>query len=312
MNRNERGPSLSNVSSSETEGVWKSSAMPQPPGVTSAADDAGSASVRAAVTASRRATVVGRAMAVSYLDRPRPSRAAARRAPPAFRNLGAPPAFQPAMRLIALAAASAVLAILAAVPASAQKQNQPGKLSISATPNPVKFGRAVAISGKRTGPDNSGIVTTLREDPFPFDVFTDAATTATDAQGDYSFTRRPAVNTRYQTTQGAVVSEVITVTVSPRISLLLSDRTPEARTRVRFSGRVCPEHDNATLRIQRRVAPKQWRTIRRTRLADAPGIDCSTYSRELLVRRDSVWRTFLPGHADHAAGASRARRIDVH
>ena len=216
------------------------------------------------------------------------------------------------MRLIALAAATAALAILAAAPASAQKQNQAGKLSISATPDPVKFGRAVVISGKRTGPDNSGIVTTLREDPFPYDVFTEVATTTTDAQGDYSFTRTPGYNTRYQTTQGALLSEIITVAVSPRIRLRLSDRTPEARTRVRFSGSVCPEHDNATLRIQRRVAPKQWRTIRGTRLADAPGTDCSTYSRELLIRRDSVWRTFVPGHPDHAAGASRARRIDVH
>jgi hypothetical protein len=215
------------------------------------------------------------------------------------------------MRLIALALAAA-LAMLAAAPASAQNPNQPGKLSISATPNPVKFGRDVVISGKRTGPNNSGVVTTLREDSFPFDVFTDAATTATDAQGDYAFTRTPGFNTRYQATQGTMLSEIITVRVRPSISLRLSDRTPQARTRVRFSGRVCPEHDNATLRIQRRVAPRQWRTIRGTRLADAPGSTCSTYSRELLIRRDSVWRTFLPGHPDHAAGASRARRIDVH
>jgi hypothetical protein len=215
------------------------------------------------------------------------------------------------MKRIALAAGA--LAVCVAVPATAQKPpKQPGKLSISAAPNPVKFGRSVTISGKLTGPSNAGNTITLREDPFPLDVLTDAGTAAADAQGDYSFTRLPAVNTRYQATQGGVESKIVTVLVSPRISLGLSDRTPAAGSRVRFFGKVCPEHDNATLLIQRRIAPKQWRTIRGTTLADAPGTSCSTYSRQVRVRRDSVWRTFLAGHPDHAAGNSRARRIDVH
>jgi hypothetical protein len=134
----------------------------------------------------------------------------------------------------------------------------------------------------------------------------------TDVNGDYAFTRTPTVNTRYQVRQGGEESEVVTVSVRPAISLRVGDRTPAAGRRVRFSGRVCPEHDGAALAIQRRRAPKIWRTVRRVALADDPGTTCSTYSRRVRVRRDGAYRASLAADADHAAGTSRPRRIDVH
>jgi len=203
--------------------------------------------------------------------------------------------------------------LVAALPAVALgQQGQPGNLTISASADTVKFGRSVTLSGKLTGPKSDGKSITLREDPFPFDAFDNVATATTDANGDYAFTRTPTVNTRYQARQGGEESEVITVSVRPAISLRVGDRTPAAGRRVRFSGRVCPEHDGAALAIQRRRAPGQWRTVRRATLADAPGTACSTYSRRVRVRRDGAYRAFLAAHEDHAAGRSRSRRIDVH
>jgi opacity protein-like surface antigen len=209
-----------------------------------------------------------------------------------------------------------VLAALAAVAAaSAQKPpkapKQPRTLSLSATPNPVKFGRSVTLSGTLVGPGSGGKTVKLREDPFPFDDSTTVATASTDAQGGVSFLRSPAVNTNFQLRQGGVESAVVTVSVSPRVSLRFGDRTPAAGTRVRFSGRICPQHDGASLEIQRRTAQKQWRTVRRVVTKDA-GEECSSYARRLRVRRDRVFRTFFAGDNDHAAGSSRARRIDVH
>ena len=209
-----------------------------------------------------------------------------------------------------------VIVVLAAVTgASAQKPpkppKQPHQLSLSATPNPVKFGRSVTLAAKLTGPGRTSKTVSLREDPFPFDHFTDVATATSDAQGDVSFQRNPAVNTNYQARQGGVESETVTVAVSPRVSLRVSDRTPAAGKRVRFSGRICPQHDGASLRIQRRVAPKRWRTVRRVTTTDA-GEECSTYARRLRVRRDRVFRTFFAADQDHAAAVSRPRRIDVH
>jgi hypothetical protein len=207
------------------------------------------------------------------------------------------------------------IALVAAAGASAQKPPKPPKqphgLSLAATPNPVKFGRSVTLVGRLTGPSKSSKTVSLWEDPFPFDHFTNVATASSDAQGDVSFQRSPAVNTNYQARQGGVESSTVTVSVSPRLSLRVSDRTPAAGKRVRFSGRICPQHDGTSLKIQRRVAPKKWRTVRRVTTTDA-GEECSTYARRLRVRRDRVFRTFFAADQDHAAAASRRRRIDVH
>lgn len=198
-------------------------------------------------------------------------------------------------------------------PASAQKPpKQPGNLTISTSPEPVRFGKSVTISGKLTGPKSAGKTIQLREDPFPFDLLENVATVDTNAQGDYSFLRTPSVNTRYQTRQGGNESKLVTVTVRPRISFRVSDRTPRRGRRIRLFGRVCPEHDGALLRIQRRIARGQWRTVARTQLRDLPGATCSAYSRRVRPRRDVVLRLFLAADADHADGFSRRRRIDVH
>jgi hypothetical protein len=196
-------------------------------------------------------------------------------------------------------------------PKAPKPPKQPHRLSLSASPNPVKFGRSVTLAGKLTGPGKTNKTVSLWEDPFPFDNLMNIAAVSNDAQGDFSFQRSPAVNTNYQARQSAVESETVTVSVSPRLSLRVGDRTPAAGQRVRFSGRICPQHDGASLKIQRRVAPKQWRTVRRVTTTDA-GEECSTYARRLRMRRDRVFRTFFAADQDHAAAASRRRRIDVH
>jgi hypothetical protein len=214
-------------------------------------------------------------------------------------------------------AAATVLVVCASVPTAvtAQKPHkaakQPGNLSLSVAPNPVRFGKGVTLSGKLTGPGKADKTVSLNEDPFPFDELTKVGTATVNDQGDYSFVRNPTVNTRYQTGQGGLESEIVTVNVSPRLSLRVGDRTPPAGKRVRFSGRICPQHDGVSLAIQRRTAPKQWRTVASVVTADA-GDECSGYSRRLRVRRDNVYRTLFSADADHAAGSSRRRRIDVH
>jgi hypothetical protein len=191
-----------------------------------------------------------------------------------------------------------------------QPRGQAGALSLSATPNTVRFGRSVTLTGRLTGRNNTGRTVTLLEDSFPFDHLTNVGSSSTDGQGNYSFVRSPTANTSYQTRQGGVESPTITVAVRPRVSLRFGDRTPAAGKRVRVSGRVCPEHDGGSLQIQRRKAPKRWRTVARVVMADAG--TCSSYARRVRVRRDGAYRTFFAGDSDHAAARSRVRRIDVH
>jgi hypothetical protein len=213
-----------------------------------------------------------------------------------------------------LAAAVAVV-----VPALSSADHKPGHgkpggkgdPTIRATPNPVTFGRTTVVSGRLKGPDNSGKAVTLEALAYPFPTYGLPVTTVgtTDANGDYSFTLRPRSHTRYRVLVEGKQNEVI-VNVLIGVRLSISDRTPRRGRRVRFSGRACPEHDGATLRIQRRTSTRGWRTVRRTRLRDAPR--CSTYRRRFRVFRDGTFRALVNGDADHLAGASRARRVDVH
>jgi hypothetical protein len=206
----------------------------------------------------------------------------------------------------------AVAALVAAtVPVAHAAKPAPKNVTISATPTTIKFGKSATLSGKLTGANNANRPVTIEQDPFPFDTFTPAGNTTTNTSGDWTFGVKPTVNTRYQARSGNAVSKVVDVLVRPAIRLRLSDRTPAKGQRVRFFGRLCPEHDGVRVALQRRFG-HQWRTLRRPMLKDIPGSTCSRYSKRLRVRRDSAYRIHFPGDADHAAGNSRVRIARVH
>ena len=217
------------------------------------------------------------------------------------------------MKRIAIAAIA-----IAAWPVAASADHRPGhgggggsgNLTLGAQPKTVAFGRTVALSGKLTGANNSGRQVTLRSDPFPFDSFDNAGTATTNAQGDYTFSQKPTLNTRYQTRSGNEESAIVTVLVRPTVGLRLSDPTPRRGQRVRFSGRVCPEHDGSRVAIQRRTRTG-FRTVARATLQDIPGSTCSRYRRGLRVFRDGTYRAVIRAHADHATGISPRRRANT-
>jgi hypothetical protein len=216
-------------------------------------------------------------------------------------------------------------AVLAAVlPAVVLADHQPGhqggpgrnNVSIAAT-SPVVFGGSTTVSGKLTGPDHAGVQIELEADAFPYadNDFTQVATVMTDQNGDYSFSHQPQSNTRYRVVAKASPtfnSDVATVLVRLQVTRRVSDRTPQAGSRVRFSGTVCPEHDGQIAAIQRRTS-RGYRTVARTTLKDAPGTACSSYARRVRVRRDGTYRVKArSGDGDHANGFSRRIRLDAH
>ena len=215
------------------------------------------------------------------------------------------------MKPIFVIAIAALLCL--AAPAAATHRpghGDPRNLTISATPTTVKFGGSVTLSGKLTGANNASRPVNIDQDPFPVDTFTDAGTATTNATGDWTFAHKPAVNTRYRARSGSAESQTVDVMVRPAITLRLSDRTPRPGQRVRFFGRLCPEHDGVKIALQRRFG-KTWRTLRQPTLKDVAGSTCSSYSQRLRVRRDGTYRTRFLGDADHVAGNSRARRANV-
>ena len=184
--------------------------------------------------------------------------------------------------------------------------------SISPNTATVKFGGTATLSGKLSGSNNSNRTITLEADESPFEGnFSNAGNTTSNASGEWTFAAKPDQNTRYRARSGNADSKTIDVNVRPAISLRVSDRTPAAGSRVRFSGRLCPEHDGTTVSLQRRVGT-QWRTVRSVVLKDIAGSNCSSHSRRVRVRRDSSWRVHFNGDSEHVAGNSRTRRINVH
>jgi hypothetical protein len=207
-----------------------------------------------------------------------------------------------------LAGVGALMATV--IPADAAKP-RPGALSIGADHSSVKWGAAVTLGGKLTGSNVSGRNVRVEQDPFPLGSFESAGSATTNASGDWSLVLKPTANTRYRAGVGKTDSPSVDVLVRPAVTLKLSDRTPRRGQKVRFSGRVCPEHDNVAIVLQRRTKGG-WRRVAGPVLADVPGAGCSSFARRLRVRRDGAYRARFPGDADHAAGNSRVRRAHVH
>ncbi|MFN2615733.1 MAG: hypothetical protein ABR581_01270 [Thermoleophilaceae bacterium] len=219
------------------------------------------------------------------------------------------------MRRLTLAVLA--LAALAALPIATGSAKPPGgnhSLSLHATPNPVVFFRTVALSGKFTGNNHANKTVTLQKDRFPYGAFVNAGNTTTNSAGNYAITAHPPVNTRYRTKVGNTTSPIVTEKVRIRTRLRLSDSTPAAGHRVRFFGRACPQHDGATVRIQRfNHKLNKWTTKRSTVLRNIPGSSCSKYSRRFRVFHDGTYRTVVVSpHGDHANGVSRRRHINAH
>ena len=170
-------------------------------------------------------------------------------------------------------ALSLSMAALAGLTAVAQAHHKPGhqggpgqggpqnRLSIGARPNPVVYFRTTSVFGRFSAQNNAGRTIALQRDRWPFEGnWVGAGTDTTDGQGDYSFTARPPVNTRYRARRSGanLFSVSVTVGVRIRVSRRVSDRTPEVGQRVRFRGRACPQHDGARVRIQRRTSTGRW------------------------------------------------------
>lgn len=185
----------------------------------------------------------------------------------------------------------------------------------------LTYGRATTIAGQLSGPDNAGVQVTLEENPYPYTGGFKATTvtTTTSATGAYSLTVTPSVNTHYRVTaktKPRVTSPETAVTVRVKVTLRLSDLTPAAGQRVRFSGTVTPAHDGKLARIQRRTSTGTWKTVASATLVAATpvnGVARSKFSKRLRINRTATYRVRVaPGDGDHIAGNSSRRRARVH
>jgi hypothetical protein len=202
-------------------------------------------------------------------------------------------------------------ALFAPVAASAQKPPKPpGQAGVTARPSAaqVTFSQPVTTNVSVKGA-KAGVGVTLQQRRSTSSTWSDVETKPTDTKGDASFTSRPRVNVYYRalarTTPEQTSAETL-VKVAPLVGFRVSDSTPRAGQRVRFSGTVRPRHNGRRVYVQRKLGAGAFVTIRRTTLRAARST-YSKYSLRVRVRSTATYRVRILGHADHAMGISRER-----
>ena len=151
---------------------------------------------------------------------------------------------------------------------------------------------------------------TLQRRPSTSQTWSDVETKATDAKGDAAFTTRPRRNDSYRavarTTPEQMSAESL-VKVAPLVGFRVSDSTPRAGSRVRFSGTVRPRHNGRRVYVQRKIGTGSFvddpqDDPREPRPPRPRSTRCGCAS-----ARAATYRVRILGHADHAMGISRER-----
>ena len=139
------------------------------------------------------------------------------------------------------------------------------------TPNPVPFGKPVAVSGQIIGTGANGAEVSLFGHPFPYtDPFTQFGNTViANSQGNYLFILSSALsNSMFQVrakTSPAFTSASQLLHVSSTISLH-APGSVKRRNRVHFWGIVAPAQDGIVVEIQKLQKDGSWVLFTRTTL----------------------------------------------
>ena len=208
-----------------------------------------------------------------------------------------------------LLAAGAVLAPVAT--SAAQKPPKPpGQQGVTLQPSAAQVTFTQPLTSKVSVKGvKAPVNVTLQRRPSTSRTWSDVETKATDAKGDTAFISRPRRNDYYRAiarTTPEQISPESLVKVAPLVGFRVSDSTPRAGSRVRFSGTVRPSHNGRRVYVQRKVGTGAFVTIRKTTLGKATSTS-SKYSLRVRVRTAATYRVRILGHTDHAMGISRER-----
>lgn len=169
--------------------------------------------------------------------------------------------------------------------------------SLTATPNPVLFGKPTILGGSLSGVDNANRGVVLQSRPFPY---TEEFGTVTNGQitsgtGTFAFRLQSVpVNTQYRVvtlTQPVISSPYLSVGVAPKIQTSVSDVRVHRGQRVRVSGTVRPALGGERVAIQKLKATR-WITVAGTvtrRVSSAS----ARYSKRIRVNSAGRYRVFV-------------------
>jgi hypothetical protein len=165
------------------------------------------------------------------------------------------------------------------------------------TPNPVPYGKPVAVSGQIIGTGANGAQVSLFGHPFPYtDPFTQFGNTVlADSNGNYLFILASALsNSIFEVrakTNPAFTSTPQQLHVSSTITLHAPGRV-RPRHRVHFWGVVQPSQDGVVVEIQKRLKNGSWVLFTRTALQHR-AIGGSKYSTRKRLFHSQTFRAIV-------------------
>ena len=139
------------------------------------------------------------------------------------------------------------------------------------TPNPVPYGKPVAVSGQIVGTGANGAQVSLFGHPFPYtDPFTQYGNTVVaDKSGNYLFVLASALSNSIFEVRGKTTPAFTSAQQQLHVSSNISLHTPtrvKPRGRVHFWGIVSPAQDGIVVEIQKQVKGGGWALFTRTTL----------------------------------------------
>jgi plastocyanin len=145
---------------------------------------------------------------------------------------------------------------------------QAAAVTLEASRPLVVYGTKVSLTGKVT-PVKGAVTVELLARPYPEPAFTKVATTTTQGDGSYSFSRPPQLRTEYrvQFVDGAAKAEspVVTVLVRPKVTLAVKS-VSGGKAKLRTGVVSTVSYAGKPVLVQRRNNQGGWTTIRTVRL----------------------------------------------
>ncbi|CAN5199398.1 hypothetical protein BH20ACT16_BH20ACT16_16410 [soil metagenome] len=191
---------------------------------------------------------------------------------------------------------------------------EPLGLVLTATPNPVAFGRPTVLAGTLSGTRNANRQVVLQSNPFPYTQGFVATTNVqlTNATGQFAFPLLSVpVNTQYKVVipdRQEVASPIVSVGVAVRVGTRTSATRVRTGRAVRFFGTVTPARPGGQFAIQL-LRKGAWRTVAGGIVRGSSG-GVSRYAKRIRIRRGGQYRVFVAS-ADGIFVASPGRTVRI-
>jgi hypothetical protein len=189
-------------------------------------------------------------------------------------------------------------------------KKQPLGVSLAATPNPIRTGRATTLLGVLSGTDHAGRVVQLQANPWPYTGGFQPASNnqVTNSSGGFAFPLLSvSTNTQYRVLMPAkpnVVSPIVVLGTTVKVTRHATVRRGTKRGRIHFYGRITPAEDGARVLIQK-VRRGAFVTIKQT-VARHTSHPRSRYSTRVRQKHGGRYRVVVVNPTfEHSISVSR-------